>query len=109
MPLDDLISSNGFDTSVYAPGMMEGVMFDGRIYGLPTFAQCLILAYDKAAFDAAGLDVPTNSEELVEVARWFKENEGSGIAIPARQGSAAVGFYSQMLFSSGGYYFDENG
>ena len=30
----------GLDTSIYASGMFEGVQYDGKIYGLPTFAQC---------------------------------------------------------------------
>jgi ABC-type glycerol-3-phosphate transport system substrate-binding protein len=109
MPLDALIAKNGFDTSIYAAGMMDGVEFNGKTYGLPTFAQTLILAYDSAAFAAAGLKVPTNSTELVAVAKYFKETQGTGIAIPARQGSAAVNLYSQLLFSSGGYYFDDAG
>lgn len=109
MPLDELIDENNFDTGVYAKGMMEGVQFDGKTYGLPTFAQTLILAYDSAAFEAAGIDPPTTSEELVEVARYFKENEGTGIAIPAKQGTAAVNLYSQVLFSAGGYYLDDEG
>ena len=71
MSLDDLIADTGFDTSVYAAGMMEGVQFDGMTYGLPTFAQTLILTYDSAAFEAAGIAVPTTSDELVDVARYF--------------------------------------
>jgi len=109
MPLDDLFSEKGFDISIYAAGMMDGVQFGGKTYGLPTFAQTLMLAYDSEAFEAAGVEVPTTSEELVEVARYFKETQGTGIAIPARQGSAAVNLYSQLMFSSYGYYFDDSG
>jgi ABC-type glycerol-3-phosphate transport system substrate-binding protein len=109
MPLDSLISSNKFDTSIYAAGMMDGVQFGGKTYGLPTFAQTLILAYDSAAFAAAGQKVPTNSTELIQVAKFFHDTQGTGIAIPARQGSAAVNVYSQFLFSAGGYYFDAAG
>ncbi len=109
MALDDLIAENDFDTSIYAGGLFDAVQFDGKTYGLPTFAQTLILAYDSAAFEEAGLAVPNTSEELIEVARYFHENEGTGIAVPARQGSAAVNVYSQILFSSGGYYFDDEG
>ena len=109
MALDDLIASNRFDTGIYAAGMMDGVRFNGKTYGLPTFAQTLMLAYDSAAFEAAGVKVPTTSEELIQVAKYFKETQGTGIAIPARQGSAAVNLYSQILFSSGGYYFDDAG
>ena len=108
MPIDDFIAKYKLDTSIYAEGMMEGTRFNGKTYGLPTFAQCLILAYDSAAFQAAGLSVPKTADELVTVAKYFK-SKGSGIAIPARQGGAAATLYSQLLFSSGGYYFNNAG
>jgi ABC-type glycerol-3-phosphate transport system substrate-binding protein len=108
MPIDDLIAKHGLDTSIYAAGMMDGTRFNGKTYGLPTFAQCLILAYDSAAFQAAGLAVPKTADELVSVAKYFK-SKGSGIAIPAKQGGAAATLYSQLLFSSGGYYFNKAG
>jgi ABC-type glycerol-3-phosphate transport system substrate-binding protein len=108
LPLDDYIKSVGLDMSIYAQGLLDGCVFDGKIYGLPTYAQTLILAYDSDAFTKAGIKVPANAEELVEAARYFKR-QGSGIAIPARQGTAAVTLFSQLLFSDGGYYFDKNG
>jgi ABC-type glycerol-3-phosphate transport system substrate-binding protein len=109
MPLDDLIKTTKLDTGIYASGMMDGVKFNGKTYGLPTFAQTLIIAYDSEAFKAAGVAVPKTSEELIKVAKYFKETMGTGIAIPAKQGSAAVNLYSQLLFSSGGFYFDTAG
>lgn len=109
IPIDDLIKKNKLDTSIYAKGMMDGVVFNGKTYGLPTFTQCLILAYDSAAFDEAKLSVPKTADELVAAAKYFKEKKGSGIALPAKQGGAAATLYSQLLFSSGGYYFDKNG
>ena len=108
LPIDDLIKKYKLDTKIYAKGMMQGAVIDGKTYGLPTFAQCLILAYDSAAFDAAKLKVPRTADDLVAVAKYFKE-KGSGIAIPAKQGGAAATLYSQLLFSSGGYYFDKRG
>jgi len=108
MPIDDLIAESDLDTSIYAKGMLDGCQYYGKTYGLPTFAQCLMLVYDEAAFEKYDLEVPQNSNELVEVAKFFKENDGSGIAIPAKQGGAAVTLYSQLMFANGGYYFDEN-
>jgi ABC-type glycerol-3-phosphate transport system substrate-binding protein len=108
IPIDDFIKSAGLDVSIYARGLLDGCVFDGKTYGLPTFAQTLILAYDSDAFSRANVKVPANAEELVEAARIFKQR-GSGIAIPARQGTAAVTLFSQLLFSDGGYYFDRNG
>jgi len=109
MPLDDLIKAKKLDLSIYAKGMLEGAQFYGKTYGLPTFAQTLILAYDSAAFQKAGLAVPKTSADLVAVAKYFKEHDGTGIAIPAKQGSASVNVYSQLLFSNGGYYLDASG
>ncbi len=108
MPIDDYIKEAGIDTSIYADGLLKGCQFGGKTYGLPTFAQCLIVAYDGEVFEKEGLKAPTNAEELVEVAKYFK-SKGTGIALPAKQGSAAVTLFSQLLYSDDGYYFDGNG
>jgi ABC-type glycerol-3-phosphate transport system substrate-binding protein len=109
LPIDDLVKKYKLDTGIYAKGMMDGVVFGGKTYGLPTYTQCLILAYDSAAFEKENLKVPKTADELVAVAKYFKEKYGTGIAIPAKQGGAAATLYSQLLFSSGGYYFDKSG
>jgi ABC-type glycerol-3-phosphate transport system substrate-binding protein len=110
LPIDDLVKETGLDLSIYAAGMLEGCKgADGKLYGLPTYAQTLILTYDKAAFERAGLAVPTNADELVAAAKWFKENEGTGIAVPAKQGAASTQVFAQLLYSSGGDFFDADG
>ncbi len=109
IPLDDLAKTAKLDLGMYAKGMLDGCVFGGKTYGLPTFAQALILAYDSAAFAKAKLQVPKTADDLVAVAKYFKEKEGSGIAIPAKQGPAAVTLYSQILYSTGGSYFDKTG
>ncbi|MDY4611809.1 MAG: extracellular solute-binding protein [Sphaerochaetaceae bacterium] len=108
LPLDDCIKASGLDLDIYAKGLLDGCIFDGKVYGLPTYAQTLIIAYDSEVFKREGLSVPTNAEELVAVAKYFKQ-KGSGIALPAKQGTAAVTLFSQLLFSDDGYYFDKNG
>ena len=108
LPLDEYIDKLGVDTSMYAAGLLDGCKVDGKLYGLPTYAQSLILCYDTQAFEQAGLDVPTNMNELIEVAKYFKA-QGSGIALPAKQGSASITVFSQMLYSDGNDYFDADG
>ena len=108
IPLDDYIKESGLDMSIYSQGLLEGCQFDGKTYGFPTYAQTLILAYDSEAFEQEGLEAPENMEELIAAAEHFKA-KGSGIAVPAKQGSAASTLFSQILFSEGGDYFDENG
>ncbi|MDR3050370.1 MAG: extracellular solute-binding protein [Oscillospiraceae bacterium] len=110
LPIDDYVAQAGIDLGIYAQGMLDGCYGpDGKLYGLPTYAQTLILTYDKEALARSGMGVPTNAEELVALARWFKENEGTGIALPAKQGTASTQVYAQLLFSSGGDFFDADG
>ncbi len=108
LPMDSYIKAAGVNTDMYAKGLLDGCVFNGQTYGLPTFAQTLILAYDSEVFAKEGIAVPTNADELIAVAKYFK-SKGTGIAIPAKQGTAAVTLFSQLLFSDDGYYFDANG
>ena len=55
LPLNDYIEASGLDTSMYSKGLLDGCTFDGQIYGFPTYAQTMILVYDKAAFEEEGL------------------------------------------------------
>lgn len=110
LPIDDYVKEAGLDLSIYAQGMLDGCYGeDGKLYGLPTYAQTLIITYDKEALARSGMDVPKSADELVALAKWFKENEGTGIALPAKQGTASTQVFAQLLFSSNGDFFDENG
>lgn len=110
LPIDDYVKEMGLDLSIYADGMLEGCYGeDGKLYGLPTYAQTMIVTYDKEALARSGKPVPTTADELIELAKWFKENEGTGIALPAKQGTASTQVYAQLLFSSNGDFFDEEG
>ena len=108
LPLNDLIEEKGVDLSIYGQGMLDSDTVDGQLYGIPTFAQTLIITYNKEWFEREGKSVPATVDELIETAKYFKE-QGTGIAIPAKQGSAAVGLFNQLLFSASGDYFDADG
>lgn len=110
LPIDEYVEAAGLDLSMYASGMLDGCYgADGKLYGLPTYAQTLILTYDQEALKRSGMDVPQTAEELVALAKWFKENEGTGIALPAKQGTASTQVFAQLLFSSNGDFFDADG
>lgn len=108
LPLNDLVEEKGTDLSAYSDGMIESNTIDGEFYAFPTFAQTYMITYNKEWFEKEGQSVPTTPEELVEVAKYFKE-QGTGIAIPAMQGAAAVDVFSSILYSYGGDYFDADG
>ena len=108
MPMNDFVDSVGTDLSVYSAAMVDMNTVDGNLYALPTFAQTHILTYNQEWFDKEGQSVPTTPEELVAVAKYFHE-QGTGIAVPATQGQAAVDVFAQLLYSAGGDYFDAEG
>ncbi|KAB2866526.1 MAG: sugar ABC transporter substrate-binding protein [Anaerolineae bacterium] len=48
------------DLNDYYPGILAVNEFDGEVYGLPWIAQPVIVYYNKALFDAAGLEYPAS-------------------------------------------------
>ena len=54
-----LAELTGVDTSVYVDDLVNGFVYDGKQYGLPTAFQAGIVAYNKTLFDAAGVSYPT--------------------------------------------------
>lgn len=108
LPLNNLVAENNVDLSIYSEAMINMNTTDGELYAMPTFAQTLILTYNKEWFENEGQVVPTTVDELLAVAKYFKDN-GTGIAIPAMQGQAAADLYAQILYSAGGDFFDSDG
>jgi multiple sugar transport system substrate-binding protein len=48
------------DTAPYAESLLEAFQLDGTQYGLPASFSNVVLYYNKALFDAAGVDYPTS-------------------------------------------------
>ena len=113
LPMNDFIDAgvvDGFDTGIYNQSLLATNTFDENLYCLPTFVQTPILVYNTEMIEAAGLTVPDawTWEATLEIASHFK-GEGSGIALPAQQGQAAVDVWAAMMRSNGGDYFDADG
>ncbi len=47
------------DLADYFPSIISTAAYEGRYYGLPWIAQPVVMFYNKALFDAAGMDYPT--------------------------------------------------
>ena len=100
----------GFDLGAYNQSLLATNTFDGEVYCLPTFIQTPILVYNMALLEEAGIAAPEawTWESTLEIAGQFSE-AGSGIALPARQGMAAVDVWAAIMRSNGGDYFDADG
>ncbi|MDO5028809.1 MAG: ABC transporter substrate-binding protein [Bacillota bacterium] len=55
------------------PGLRNGVVVEGQIYGIPFNKSTEVLWYNKTMFEELGLEVPTSFEELKEVSQKVYE------------------------------------
>lgn len=72
--VDDLVRAEKFDLGAYYPSAIEGVKFEGKVYGLPYKLQPgpMGIYYNVDALTKAGVkppDLGTTFEQLVELAR----------------------------------------
>ncbi|MBN2472018.1 MAG: sugar ABC transporter substrate-binding protein [Anaerolineae bacterium] len=70
------------DVNDYYPGILSVNEFDGEIYGLPWIAQPVVTFYNRALFDAAGIDYPAEGwtwDDFIEIAKALtQDTDGDG-------------------------------
>lgn len=59
IPLDDFISEAGIDMDATFGTVATNYTYDGSTYGIPDRSGAMILYYNKALFDAKGIEYPT--------------------------------------------------
>ena len=112
-PLDDYVknaslSGTDFDFADFEPSLIKLNTFDGKLYGLPTFVQTPLVVYNKDVFTKNSFQPPKTWQETLAIAKKLKE-KGTGIAVPAREGLAAVDIWIALARSNNGDYFDSAG
>lgn len=111
VPLDDHCPELLEYVDEFAPYAVEGMTVDGKLYGVPYYADLVTFFYNAELAAQAGIDSPPATwEELTEQALQIKE---AGIAdfpinIPLKKDDpwSSEIFYS-MVYSRGGSFFDE--
>lgn len=82
LPLDDLMGKTGTDPDMYAPALLDAFRYDGHIYGIPKDFNTMVLYYNKAIFDEAGVEYPTRDwtwEDLENAATQLTKTEGRAV------------------------------
>jgi len=100
-PLDE------YDFSDYPSNTVEIGRKDGKPYVVPLLVEWQVLYYRKDLFQAAGLNVPENFEELENAARILNRDGVAGFASRG-SGSPAVTQVSSFIYNFGGRFI-ENG
>jgi len=104
VPMQDLIDADGYDVSAIEPNIAAYYSVDNKLYSMPFNSSTPILYYNKDMFDAAGItEVPTNLEQINEIAGDLTSKGGAGEAISL----AIYGwFFEQFTCKQGAHYVD---
>ncbi len=76
-----LEASESLKESSFPPGVISQCKYDGRVWGIPVYADTLVLYYNKDLFEAAGLDPespPRDWPSLREAAMAIAKRDSSG-------------------------------
>lgn len=76
--VEDLSEHKSIIPSQVIQGMIDVSMFDGKLMFLPYRPNVEITFYNENKFKEAGLEVPKTWDELLAVAKAFKEKDGVG-------------------------------
>jgi ABC-type glycerol-3-phosphate transport system substrate-binding protein len=78
VPLNDFIEASGLRERV-EEACWNAVTFDGNVMAVPVAGRTLVLLYNEAMFEAAGLEgPPTTPEEFLEAARALTIKDAGG-------------------------------
>lgn len=102
------VEGSALNPSAYFPRAYDAFSFDGVQYGLPESFSVVVLYYNKALFDQAGLDYPTND--------WSWADEQVAAEAITALGPDIWGHYQPIQFfefykslaQSGGQFFNDD-
>ena len=100
-----------FDVSTYYPGPVNSCTLDGRLYGVPFGSNDLVLFYNEDMLAAAGCEVPTTWDELLDVAKKTTKDNVYGFAHCALQNEEGTFNFLPWVWSTGqtSYEIDSEG
>jgi multiple sugar transport system substrate-binding protein len=112
-PLDDYINDPAltgkeFDFADFEESLIKSDTIGGKLYGLPTFVQTPLVVFNKDVFGALGLQAPKTWDDTISIATKLSQ-KGTGIALPAKEGLAAVDIWIALARSNDGGYFNSSG
>ncbi len=82
-PLDDFVSEDDYLTQLkgeYAESLLSGFSVGGKLYGLPSGTQTMVMYYNKHMFDDAGIAYPQDGwtwDEFYDIAKKLTKDDGS--------------------------------
>lgn len=97
-----------FDVSTYYPGPVNSCTLDGKLYGVPFGSNDLVLFYNEDMLSAAGCEVPTTWDELLDVAKKTTTDTVSGFAHCSLQNEEGTFNFLPWVWSTGATSYEIN-
>ena len=97
-----------FDVSNYYEGPVNSCTLDGKLYGVPFGSNCLLLYYNEDMLKAAGKEVPTTWDELLDTAKACTTDTVSGFAHCALQNEEGTFNFLPWVWSTGATSYEIN-
>lgn len=82
----------------FGEASLSAFQYDGKYYGIPLYNNGKFMGYSKSAFAAAGIEVPTSFDELIESCGPLRDAGYEPIAFGNKDGWPAL-HYLQQLFA----------
>lgn len=96
--LTDLIAPDTEWGNRFGEASLSAFEYDGKYYGVPLYNNGKFMGYSKSAFAAAGVEAPSNFDELIESCGPLREAGYEPIAFGNKDGWPAL-HYLQQLFA----------
>jgi len=97
-----------FDVSTYYPGPVNSCTLDGKLYGVPFGSNDLVLFYNKNMLADAGCEVPTNWDELLDVAQKTTKDGVYGFGHCSVQNEEGTFNFLPWVWSTGATSYEIN-
>lgn len=100
--LKDITDVAGDRADEFFDGPWQSTQVDGKTFGMPLNSNNLALYYNVDKFDAAGLDVPTNWDELSETATALSTDGEYGFTMSGVKNEQGTFQFLPFLWQTGG-------
>ncbi len=104
MPMDEYIAASGLDTSVFYESLFAAGKFQGFTVALPIDTGTRLLYWNRALFEAKGIEPPTRWDQLIDVAVAMTDEEAGVRGFVATSGERWL-----WLYEHAGMYSTANG
>ena len=108
LPAEEYVSKETY--AKFYQSFLDQSVVDGTVWAIPDLASARAMYYNKDILEAAGCEVPTTWDELVDVCEKIKAYDSSiypwGVDMTTDEGQACFAYY---IWNNGGDFTDADG